>query len=775
MSTAPSSEGRTRNEALSSGLWRWSVVAVGAFLAIVSIAGGFADGLVSSDRRVAIPLLASVAIIGAGVVIQRTDLGAGDISVVAVWIVTTAVMFGGVVMSAAVVMSNDPIPIGSTVLTFMAPVGALGGSVAGYYDARRRKQHRVTKRTERALETATDGISILNDRNEYVTVNQSHADIYGYDDPAAMVGETWDICYSDEEMTRLENDVFPVLDERNEWRGEAIGRRADGSTFPQELTLTRMGDGGIVCIARDVTEQRERERQYRQQKRRLQTIVENVPIVLFAFEPDGTMTLSEGKSLEGLGLEPGEAVGESMFELYADVPEVIEACELALDGETVHRTARLGPVVLEAWMTPVTDDDGTVTQVIGTGMDVTEQHEWTEQLTALHDASRELTYTNSIESAAETTINIAETVLDSPVSTLWRYDEETDSLNPVAMTDSTSDVIGVETVEDLSPVRSDRLGMEVFRSGESRSIADYQSIGNRAFDWALGSVLIVPLGEYGILQVGKRDADGFDSQSRQLIEILGLNAQAALDRAEREQLLRERTEELEMRTSQMEFINSILRHDILNGMTVIRARAEFLEADLDEQAAEYAETIVRWCDDISGFIERVQTVLNALSDEDAIALKPVEATALFESEFEQLRQTYPDVTFDSSMPDEAWVQADELLDDLLSNIARNAIEHNDREDLRVTVRIEPGTESTTIRVADNGRGIPADRREIAFRRGESHAKSTGSGFGLFFVDVMVNAYGGDIRIEDNEPGAAFVIELPTPSDEPAESPKRETR
>jgi len=60
-----------------------------------------------------------------------------------------------------------------------------------------------------------------------------------------------------------------------------------------------MGDGGIVCIARDVTEQRERERQYRQQKRRLQTIVENVPIVLFAFEPDGTMTLSEGRAWKG--------------------------------------------------------------------------------------------------------------------------------------------------------------------------------------------------------------------------------------------------------------------------------------------------------------------------------------------------------------------------------------------------------------------------------------------------------------------------------------------
>ncbi|EMA28366.1 ATP-binding protein [Haloarcula japonica] len=54
--------------------------------------------------------------------------------------------------------------------------------------------------------------------------------------------------------------------------------------------------------------------------------------------------------------------------------------------------------------------------------------------------------------------------------------------------------------------------------------------------------------------------------------------------------------------------------------------------------------------------------------------------------------------------------------------------------------------------------------ESIFRRGETgHVKSTGSGFGLFFVDSMVEEYGGTVWVEDNEPtGAVFVIELPLP-------------
>lgn len=113
------------------------------------------------------------------------------------------------------------------------------------------------------------------------------------------------------------------------------------------------------------------------------------------------------------------------------------------------------------------------------------------------------------------------------------------------------------------------------------------------------------------------------------------------------------------------------------------------------------------------------------------------------------------------------VKADELLADVIGNVAMNAIEHNDREDLVVRTRLRVDGDRAVVRIADNGKGIPPDEFESVFRRGETHAKTAGSGFGLFFVDAMVEAYGGDVRVE-NDDGAVFQLELPLAE----ESPKR---
>jgi PAS domain S-box-containing protein len=728
-------------------LREWSVIAIGVLLGVLSIAGAFVGTTGFDTMRAAVPLVASLAIVAAGVRLLGTNLTGDDIAVVAAWTAATAALFAAVLLATALVIASDPLIVGAFAAIFTAPLGAVGGTVAGYSDARRRRQHRVTRRTQRALETSTDGIAILNDRGEYVTVNRAFAEMYAYDDPEAVVGEPWERFYSSSEAARIEAEVFPELRTHHEWRGEATGQRADGTTFPQELTLTRMEDGGSVAIVRDVTESRERER-------RLSTIIENAPVVLFTFDADGTITLSEGKSLAALGLEPGEAVGTSMFEMYADFPNVIDGCQQALDGKTVHRTLDLGGVVFEAWLTPVYEN-GEVAEVIGTAMDVTEEHEQRRRIESLHDASRQLIYATTTEEVAGTTVDIAEEVLGCPLSTMWRYDRNSESLVPLGMTDSSKELLGVESRADLDPITDGELGMEVFQQGESWTTEDYQTVDNRTFDQPFGAMLLLPLDDVGLLAIGRREPGEIPDMDVKLAEILGLNAQAALDRVERE-------EELETRTSQMEFINSILRHDVLNGMTVIRARAEILEAELEGDYGDYAETIRRWCDDITAFVERVQTVLNALGGQEDVALEPVDVSRLLNEELDRIAQTYPDVEFDISLPDRLPVHADELLGDVLGNIVRNAIEHNDTEGLRIEASAERVDETVRVRIADNGRGVPPEQREAVFRRGETHAKSTGSGFGLFFVDAMVEAYGGDIHIEDNEPGAAFVVELDAP-------------
>lgn len=114
-----------------------------------------------------------------------------------------------------------------------------------------------------------------------------------------------------------------------------------------------------------------------------------------------------------------------------------------------------------------------------------------------------------------------------------------------------------------------------------------------------------------------------------------------------------------------------------------------------------------------------------------------------------------------TVPDGIRVQADELLSDVLGNILTNSIEHNDTDGLSVEARaaVEDGTVS--IRISDNGVGIPDERKASVFRRGETaHAKETGSGFGLFFVDVMVEKWGGEVWVEDSDAGgASFVLRL----------------
>ena len=105
-----------------------------------------------------------------------------------------------------------------------------------------------------------------------------------------------------------------------------------------------------------------------------------------------------------------------------------------------------------------------------------------------------------------------------------------------------------------------------------------------------------------------------------------------------------------------------------------------------------------------------------------------------------------------------------MLTEVLGNVVTNAVEHNRDEDLTLSVSAVCEDDTVALRVADDGSGIDDDRKELIFQRGATDRKGAGgSGFGLYFVDTMISTYGGDIRVEDNDPtGAVFVIELPVP-------------
>jgi two-component system, cell cycle sensor histidine kinase and response regulator CckA len=114
----------------------------------------------------------------------------------------------------------------------------------------------------------------------------------------------------------------------------------------------------------------------------LHLIIANLPIVLWTLDREGRFTMSEGRGLSALGLRPGEIVGRSIQDVYAEIPVIRDAAERALAGECVAFTARVAGRSFECWCTPLHTTGGSMAGAVGVATDVTANE-------AAHSAVRE--------------------------------------------------------------------------------------------------------------------------------------------------------------------------------------------------------------------------------------------------------------------------------------------------------------------------------------------------------------------------------------------------
>jgi diguanylate cyclase (GGDEF)-like protein/PAS domain S-box-containing protein len=120
---------------------------------------------------------------------------------------------------------------------------------------------------------------------------------------------------------------------------------------------------------------------------RLTTVVSNAPIVLFSVDEDGVFTLSEGAGLRALGLEPGQVVGQSAWEVYRDIPQIGANLRRALSGDEVADVVDVAGLSFSTYYAPLRQADGTVGGVTGVATDVSERERFQQQL--LHLANHD--------------------------------------------------------------------------------------------------------------------------------------------------------------------------------------------------------------------------------------------------------------------------------------------------------------------------------------------------------------------------------------------------
>jgi two-component system OmpR family sensor kinase/two-component system sensor histidine kinase QseC len=211
-------------------------------------------------------------------------------------------------------------------------------------------------------------------------------------------------------------------------------------------------------------------------------------------------------------------------------------------------------------------------------------------------------------------------------------------------------------------------------------------------------------------------------------------------------------------------------HEIRNPLSVLRVGLE-VALRRPRDATEYRRVI----QDNLQEIQRLQAVLEgllALAREVPGAPHPLVRTAVdFSDVVAQTVEMFSTVAsergirIDTAIDPDLVVDGDaQLLRLAAFNLVDNAVKHSPPA-TRVEVRAGVRKGEVTLVVADQGPGVPPERRERVFQR-YSRAQPDGEagvgGLGLSVVAWVAGRHGGHVQVIDSPRGATFELSLPGP-------------
>lgn len=114
-------------------------------------------------------------------------------------------------------------------------------------------------------------------------------------------------------------------------------------------------------------------KELREAQRILRAVTSSMPIMLFVIDRDGLITLAH---IDGMGqLSPRDwgTEGRTVWECYADLPEILENCRRGLAGESFRTEAVVEDYLLDIYVAPLREDNGENDGFLTVTMDITER------------------------------------------------------------------------------------------------------------------------------------------------------------------------------------------------------------------------------------------------------------------------------------------------------------------------------------------------------------------------------------------------------------------
>jgi PAS domain S-box-containing protein len=511
----------------------------------------------------------------------------------------------------------------------------------------------------------------------------------------------------------------------------------------------------VLSISRDITEIKQAEESLKQQKEVLQTIFDNVPIMLGFLGRNAKINWVNRHWEQVLGWSLAELKGRDILAEFYPQPEyrqyVLDFIAAATQNWSDFKTkVKDGRIIDTSWAN-IRLSDGSC---IGIGQDITERKRVESELKELNETLEAQVAQRTLE--LETFFD----ALPDHILVVKRDNMSLPFVNQIAAKvagfDNRQQMQG-KTIFECYPRQLAqqfcRDNVQVFETGETLRLQDKFVIASDTF-------------YFDTFKIALRNLDGevyaLISTSRDITELV-----------ETKQALSERTEQLEAANRELESFSYSVSHDLraplrhISGfVNALKQRLEATEALTDRKIVHYMEVI----EDSSQKMSLLIDGLLALSQVTRTELMqiPIDLTRLVQTAIKLAKlqlvttsvETPPAVEFE--IGDLPTVTGDPtLLQQVFSNLISNAVKFSrDRTPARIVIDSLP---DGTIFVKDNGIGFEmeyADRLFGAFGRLHSQKEFEGTGIGLAIAWRIIHRHGGRIWGESLPgQGATFYFKL----------------
>lgn len=200
-------------------------------------------------------------------------------------------------------------------------------------------------------------------------------------------------------------------------------------------------------------------------------------------------------------------------------------------------------------------------------------------------------------------------------------------------------------------------------------------------------------------------------------------------------------------------LNRVLRHNLRNDANVVLGHLEAAaEAVGDDDVRQSLAVATRRVEAILDRANTTREFSRLLVERETHTFYPVSVDGAVRQAVNTVDTREATVGVD--VPEQVFVLADETVTAAIRNVVENAV-HHAGPDPTVEIRLEADDDQVRIHIGDDGPGISPERRDQVLERGSTDVVH-GQGLGLFFVDRLLDVYGGDLAIDESEWGGCLV-------------------